>query len=222
MMQMVSTKSVFSKSTTQWPINGLSLIQSSSNVSVGHLGRVWGRMTLLFYERTLNPFPMGSRPFGRPFNFSYFPVVSASIPFASLFMVFPTLFYRLIFATKISGGNLEYSNHVPCPISCCKNQNVHFLRFFEKNPLQGKCALVNHPINNHLRIRWSVIFGASTPVRWMTSSRLTDLSPAENQNFEKWKNHKEKNDFTKTIGKMQIDVTNHYRFGTRIRNRFTK
>ena len=165
---------------------------------------------------------MGRRPFGKPFNFSYFPVESASIPFASLFMVFPTLFPRQIFATKMPGGNLEYSNHVPCSISRCENQNVHFLRFFEKNPLQGKCALVNHPINNHLRIRWSVIFGASTLVRWMTSSRLTDLFPAENQNFEKWKNHKEKNDFTKTIGKMQIDVTNHYRFGTRIRNRFNK
>ena len=105
---------------------------------------------------------MGRRPFGKPFNFSYFPVESASIPFASLFMVFPMLFPRQVFATKMPGGNLEYSNHVPCPISCCKNQNVHFLRFLKKNPLQGKCALVNHPINNHLRIRWSVIFGAST------------------------------------------------------------
>ena len=90
---------------------------------------------------------MGRRPFGKPFNFSYFPVESASIPFASLFMVFPTLFPRQIFATKMPGGNLEYSNHVPCSISRCENQNVHFLRFFEKNPLQGKCALVNHPIN---------------------------------------------------------------------------
>ena len=133
MMQMVSTKSLFSKSTTQWPINGLSLIQSSSK---GWVGPDWvefeGTWRYQFYERTLKPFPMGRRPFGKPFNCSYFPVVSASIPFASLFMVFPTLFPRQIFATKMTGGNLEYSNHVPCPISCCKNQNVHFLRFFEK------------------------------------------------------------------------------------------
>jgi len=56
-------------------------------------GCVWIRMSILhkeimfFLRWTLNPFPMGRRPFGSPFNFSYFPLVSASIPFANLFMV---------------------------------------------------------------------------------------------------------------------------------------
>ena len=162
---------------------------------------------------------MGRRPFGSPFNFSYFPLISASIPFANLFMVWFCIQWLFCgnFNQKSASGKFSLLQPNALSHILLQESKRSFSPVFWKNPLQ---VLVNHPTNNHLRIRWSVI--RSLHWCWMTSSRLTDLSPAENQNFEKWKNHKEKNDFKKTIGKMQIDVTNHYRFGTRIRNRLIK
>ena len=151
--------------------------------------RFYMRKSGFFLRWTLNPFPMGRRPFGSPFNFSYFPLVSASIPFANLFMVWFCIQWLFCgnFNQKSASGKFSLLQPNALSHILLQESKRSFSPVFWKNPLQ---VLVNHPTNNHLRIRWSVI--RSLHWCWMTSSRLTDLSPAENQNFEKWKNHKEK------------------------------
>ena len=137
--------------TNQRFISDIKFTLRISNSAIWPILGAYDLHEIIFSRRTLNPFPMGSRPFGSPFNFSYFPLVSASIPFANLFYGF---LFSAIFVVTTKVPEENNFNQMPCSISCCKNQNVHneiFLRFFEK--IRFRYNSVNHPTNNHLRIR---------------------------------------------------------------------